>query len=189
MITEKTNVWRSGLSSLAKGLARVLPGSGPKKQSGSNGAFLAVFSAFATLSLLFTPNTTLAQDDEGPAQLTVSFGANAYTAIENGADAQVMISLDQPADRAVSIPLNTSPATGPYSIAFSTVDFDIGEQHRTIAVKATNDDKDRSNQTVTLSFGARPDGVSVGSPSSARVTLWDDDLKELELFPSARAPS
>ncbi len=180
MITEKTNVWRSGLSSLAKGLARVLPGSGPKKQSGSNGAFLAVFSAFATLSLLFTPNTTLAQDDP-PAQLTVSFGDSNYTAIENGADAQVMISLDQPADRAVSIPLNTSPATGPYSITFSTVDFDIGEQHRTIAVTATNDDKDRSNQTVTLSFGARPSGVSVGSPSSARVTLWDDDLKELEL--------
>ncbi len=181
MITEKTNVWRSGLSSLAKGLARVLPGSGPKKQSGSNGAFLAVFSAFATLSLLFTPNTTLAQDDEGPAALTVSFGADSYTAIENGADAQVMISLDQPADRAVSIPLNTSPATGPYSVAFSTVDFDVGEQHRTIAVTATNDDKDLNNQTVTLSFGARPAGVSVGTPSSARVTLWDDDLKALNI--------
>ena len=77
MITEKTNVWRSGLSSLAKGLARVLPGSGPKKQSGSNGICLAVFSAFATLSLLFTPNTTLAQD----AALTVSFGDSNYTAV------------------------------------------------------------------------------------------------------------
>ena len=180
MITEKTNDWRSGLSSLAKSLARVLPGSGPKKQSGSNGAFLAVFSAFATLSLLFTPNTTLGQDDEGPAALTVSFGAATYTAIENGADAQVMISLDQPADRSISIPLNTSPATGPFSVAFTHVDFAVGEQHRTIAVTA-NDDKDRNNQTVTLSFGTRPSGVSVGSPSSARVTLWDDDLKELTI--------
>ena len=181
MITEKTNVWRSGLSSLAKGLARVLPGSGLKKQTRNSGAYLAVFSAFATLSLLFTPNTTLAQEDPPPpANLTVAFGDSNYTAIENGADAQVMISLNQPADRSVSIPINTSPATGPYTIAFSHVVFDVGEQHRTIAVSA-NDDKDLTNQTVTLSLGTRPSGVSLGSPSSARVTLWDDDLKDLNI--------
>ena len=176
MITEKTNVWRSGLSSLAKGLARVLPGSGPKKQSGSNGAFLAVFSAFATLSLLFTPNTTLAQD----AALRVSFEESNYTAIENGADAMVTVTLDQPADRSVTIPITTSPAKGDFSLSLTHVAFAVGEDSRTIAVSASNDDN-TTDERVTLSFGALPTGVSRGSPSSAAVMLRDDDLKELVL--------
>ena len=176
MITEKTNDWRSGLSSLAKGLARVLPGSGLKKQSGSSGAYLAVFTAFATLSLLFTPNTTLAQD----AALRVSFEESNYTAIENGAAAMVTVTLDQPADRTVTIPITTNPAMGDFSLSLTHVAFAPGEDSRTISVTASDDDN-TADERVTLSFGTLPTGVSAGSPSSAAVMIRDDDLKQLVL--------
>ena len=174
MITEKTNVWRSGLSSLAKGLARVLPGSGLNKQSGSSGAYLAVFTAFATLSLLFTPNTTLGQDKA----LTVSFGESTYTAIENGAEAMVMVNLNEPADRTVTIPITTNPAKGDFSLSFTHVSFAAGEDSRMISVTAKDDDN-TADERVTLNFGTLPTDVSRGSPSSAAVTLRDDDLKPL----------
>ena len=180
MTTENTNVSRSGLSSLANSLARVLPGSGPKKQSGSSsGASLAIFSAFAALSLLFIPHNASAQGDT-PESLTISFGESSYTAIENGAKARIRISLDKPADRAVSVPINTSPATGDFSLSFSNADFAVGEQHRTLVVTAS-DDADINTESVSLSFGARPAGVSAGTPSSATVSLWDDDIKDLTI--------
>lgn len=189
MITEKTNDWRSGLSSLAKSLARVLPGSGPNKQSGSNGAFLAVFSAFATLSLLFTPNTTLGHPGltshnhphpltSHEKALTVSFGESTYTAIENGAEAMVTVNLNEPADRTVTIPITTNPAKGDFSLSFTHVSFAAGEDSRMISVTAKDDDN-TADERVTLNFGTLPTGVSRGSPSSAAVTLRDDDLKPL----------
>ena len=60
------------------------------------------------------------------------------------------------------------------------VAFAVGEDSRTIAVSANNDDN-TTDERVTLSLGALPTGVSRGSPSSAAVMLVDDDLKPLYL--------
>ncbi len=180
MIRNMNHYYHQGLNALSKGLARVLPRSGSRKQTGSSGAHLAVFSAFATLSLLFTPNATLAQD--APANLTASFGESTYTAIENGAAAMVTVNLDQPADRTVRIEISaTRPATteaGDYTVSATYVVFLEDEESRTITVTA-HDDSDTDNETVRLGFGSLPTGVGAGGPSSTTVTLRDDDLKPL----------
>ena len=52
---------------------------------------------------------TLVDDDR--AALRVSFGADAYTATENGTAATVTVTLDQDSDRALTIPIEVTGGT------------------------------------------------------------------------------
>ena len=118
--------------------------------------------------------TTVKLVDDDRAELTVSYGADSYTATENGTDATVTVSLSAVADREVRVPITTDPATGDFRLPVNEVVFAKDEQTKEITVEAT-DDADLEDETVELGFGTLPTNVSAGAQSTTTVNLVDDD--------------
>ena len=113
-------------------------------------------------------------------QVTVNFGAAAYTAAEGGAAAAVQVTLDKAPNRILNIAIAATPGggadTGDYSVSPTRALFGERDTVKEIIVTATNDDIDDDNETVTLTLGTPlPDGVSAGGTVSAVVTITDDD--------------
>ena len=130
---------------------------------------------------------TLVDDDR--AALRVSFGADAYTATENGTAATVTVTLDQDSDRALTISIGVTggtAATTDYGVSPTSVSFAAGDRTKTLTVTAT-DDADLADETVVLGFGALPPDVTEGTPATTTVTLVDDDQAGLTVSFEASA--
>ena len=132
--------------------------------------------ADVTAGTLDTTTVTLVDDDRLALTLTVAFGAAAYTATEGEADGvTVTVSLDQAANRPLTIPLKTDPASGDFTLSVTEVGFTVGEQSQTFTVTAT-DDADLDDETVMLRFGdLTRSAVTEGKPAEAMLTITDDD--------------
>ena len=111
----------------------------------------------------------------------LSFGAAAYTAIENGDAAIVEITLSPKSDQTVTVPIATAPATGDFLLSAREVVFAPGEQRKTITVAAAKEDASNADTTadsVTLTFPdyspANPVVTTAGGQASTIVTLADD---------------
>ena len=119
--------------------------------------------------------TVTITDDDDP-QVTVMFGADAYT-VPEGATQSVTVTLNADPERTVVIPLRTtdqgSASSSDYSVPTS-VTFDTGELLKTIAFTAAADMEDDDGESVLLSFGTLPSGVSEGTPAEATVSITDD---------------
>ena len=127
------------------------------------------------------PYETIEFLDEYLPDLTVRFGAEAYTAREGGAAAQVSIHLSEPVDvEPLDVRLSVQPgggATGDdYSVP-TVVTFAVGEQTKTIMVAATDDSDDDDGESVSLSFVNAPNDrlITGNGPSTATVALQDND--------------
>ena len=125
-----------------------------------------------------TAETTVTITDDDDPQVTVSFGADAYTVPEGGTQA-VTVTLSADPERTVVIPLTatdqgtTSPAD--YSVPLS-VTFNTGELSKTITFTATADTDDDDGESVLLGFGTSlPAGVSASGTVETTVTITDDD--------------
>ena len=133
------------------------------------------------------PQTTrvLLEDDDGVEPVTVSFGSATYTAMEGGAGATVRLDLDVAPGRSVTVPLTVTDGDGvtaaDYAGIPSGVTFGAQETSRTFTVTATDDAENEDPEIVQIGFGVRPNGVLAGSPSTATVTLEDDDGPAQEL--------
>ena len=125
--------------------------------------------------------TTVTLEDDDRAALSVSFGADAYTATEGGAAATVTVTLDQASDRALTIPLTTTPTSGDFTLSAASLSFAKGDRTKTVTVTATNDTLAEVNETVVLGFGTLPVDVAEGTPATTRVTLEDDDRTGLSV--------
>ena len=113
-------------------------------------------------------------------QVTVNFGAAAYTAAEGGAAATVQVTLDKAPNRILNIMITATPGndadTADYTVSPTRAVFGVSDTAKEITVTATDDNIDDDNETVTLTFGTPlPDGVSAGGTVSAVVTITDDD--------------
>ena len=121
--------------------------------------------------------TVALEDDDGPAVVTVSFGAATYTATEGGDAATVGVELDAAPGRAVTVPLTTDPAGGATSADYSgipaTVTFGADQTAQTFSVTATDDTDVDGGESVSIGFGALPAGVFAGRPAAAAVALAD----------------
>ena len=120
-------------------------------------------------------------DDDDPA-VTVAFDTDSHTATEGGDAATVRVRLSGDPERTVEIPLTRTPGTdvtdGDYSGVPESVTFNSREIEKRFTVRATDDDVDEDDETVTLGFGTGlPDGVTPGSPGRAAVTLRDNDQR------------
>ena len=112
--------------------------------------------------------------------LTVSYEASTYRATEGGAAETVTVSLSAAADRLLKIPIKVTPDSGTESTDYAvtglgtndTLSFARGASARSFSIKANQDD-DRDDERVTLSFGTLPSDVSAGTLASATVTLVD----------------
>ena len=108
----------------------------------------------------------------------VSFGGSAFT-VPEGSSVEVTINLSADPERSVTIPLTRTNQDGAsnddYSGVPDSVTFNSGETEKTFYFTATQDSVQEDGESVRLTFGALPDGVTTGSPDEATVLITDDD--------------
>ena len=123
-------------------------------------------------------------DDDAPATVTVSFEQGTYTVAEGGSVA-VKVKLDEDPERTVTIPITKAGQGGATSADYSGVPtgvtFNSGDTEKTITFAAAQDDANDDGESVKLTFGALPTGVSAGSTDEAVVNITDDDLPSVEV--------
>ena len=118
-----------------------------------------------------------------PLPAAVSFGAAAYS-VDEGATVVVTVSLSGAPGREVTVPVSAAGgggATAPgetgadWSGVPESVTFGATDTEQTFTVAATRDTADDDGETVVLTFGTLPPGVTKGTVSEATVTIVDDD--------------
>ena len=126
------------------------------------------------------PNTaTVAlEDNDGPKQVAVSFGAATYTATEGGSGATVRVELDAAPGRSVTVPLLVTYLGGAseadYTGIPASVTFGANETAKTFTVTAADDSADDGGESLSIGFGTLPASVSAGNPATATVSLADN---------------
>ena len=121
-------------------------------------------------------------------QVVVSFGATAYGAAEGGPAATVQVSLDKDPHRTVTIPLTAMPGGGAdfadYIVPTEVV-FNAGETTKDVTVTAVDDSVDDDGESVELTFGMLPNGVSEGTTARTVVQITDNDGQGIVLSPTS----
>ena len=145
-------------------------------------------SGYGTVNTADDVTVTVA--DDAPGSLTVKFGAAAYSVKEeDDADtpdvteneAEVTVTLDVDPKRTVNIPVNWSGQGGATAADFSgvptSVAFSRGETEKTLTFTAATDDVVDDGESVKLTFGTLPTGVTAGTPAEAVVSIDDTTRK------------
>ena len=112
--------------------------------------------------------------------LSVEFGSSSYTAAEGGDGTMVTVSLSRDPRREVTVPLQLTGVSGATHhdwTASTSVRFPPGELSKTISVTAVDDDVDDDGESLDISFGALPQGVTAGPVARTRVSFTDDDTR------------
>ena len=133
-------------------------------------------------------------DNDDPS-VTVSFGRAMYAAMEGGDAEMVRVTLIPAPEREVTVPITAQgrggASPGDYSGVPASVTFGPGETEKSFEVTAEEEDDRDRNESLTLAFGALPEGVTAGDPASADVMLLDNDAGEALIVmlgtPSARS--
>ena len=125
-----------------------------------------------------TNETTVSiTDDDAPA-VTVNFGPSSYTVDEAG-DVTITLTLSVDPERTVAIPITMTEQGGITSADYSgvpeSVTFDSGDTETTFTFTAEDDDIDDDRESVKLTFGTLPAGVSEGTTKETVVSITDDD--------------
>ena len=117
------------------------------------------------------------------AQVVATFGSGPYAA-EEGRSARVRVSLDKNPLRTVTIPLMAAPRDGAdpgdYTVPTEVV-FNAGETSKDVTVTAVDDSVDDDGESVELTFGGLPVGVSEGATTLAVVRITDNDGRGIAL--------
>ena len=121
----------------------------------------------------------------------VSFESASYEATEGGAGVSIGVSLSPVVSQAVRIPVVVSAdagtESGDYAVGGLTdgtvwLSFAAGVSSQSFTITA-HEDADSADETVTVSFGSLPSGVSaVGTTRQATVTLRDNDEDTEPMF-------
>ena len=117
------------------------------------------------------------------AQVVATFGSGPYAA-EEGRSARVRVSLDKNPLRTVTIPLMAAPRDGAdpgdYTVPTEVV-FNAGETSKDVTVTVIDDSVDDDGESVELTFGGLPVGVSEGATTLAVVRITDNDGRGIAL--------
>ena len=119
---------------------------------------------------------------QGSSTLAVSFGSATYAASEGGAGVSIGVGLSPSSSQPVHIPVvvaaDADTEAGDYTVSglsAGAVVFAAGASSASFTITA-NEDADRDDETVSVSFGTLPAGVvAVGTTRQATVTLRDND--------------
>ena len=127
-------------------------------------------------------------DDDVPA-VTVSFDKATYSVAESDDSStteveehkvSVKVKLSADPERTVTIPVNKAEQDGATSADYSGVPEDItfnsGDTEKTFTFTATADTVDDDGESVKLTFGTLPTGVSAGTVNQSVVSITDDDV-------------
>ena len=114
------------------------------------------------------------------ATLAVNYQSASYRVTEGGS-LSIRVTLSEPADRVLSIPITVANGTAEYGdyqvtgLNNNTLSISPGDSNRSFTFRALHE-SDRSNETVTLGFGNLPNKVTAGARNTATVRITDDDL-------------
>ena len=122
--------------------------------------------------------TVTIEDDDPEPVVTV-----ADTTVTEGGKAQVVISLDRPSAKDVTVSWSVTDGTagsGDHSgpSAPQTITFKAGETEKTVEVATLQDEVSEGDETFTVTL-SDPSGATLGQNSSAAVTIKDDDAKPI----------
>ena len=113
------------------------------------------------------------------ADLSVSYGQGTYTAAEGGS-ITVTVKLSVDPERTVTVPINHTPQGGATSADYSgvptSVTFNSGDTEKTFSFAAASDSVDDDGESVKLTFGTLPTGVTEGTTNESVVSITDDDV-------------
>ena len=127
-------------------------------------------------------STSVKATPQGSSTLAVSFGSATYAAQEGGAGVSIGVGLSPSSSQPVHIPVVVAADKGTepddYTVSglsAGAVVFAAGASSSSFTITA-NEDADRDDETVSVSFGTLPAGVvAVGTTRQATVTLRDND--------------
>lgn len=120
---------------------------------------------------------------------TVQFETPSYTVNENGGAAAIQVTLSRAAAFSITVNYATSDGTATtgsdYTANSGTLTFAPGETSKTINVAISNDSAFESSETVNLTLSnVTPGNISLGVPSSATLTILDEDQQPTVKFSS-----
>ena len=121
-------------------------------------------------------------DDDDPA-VTVSFEQDSYSVAE-GSTESIKLVLSADPERTVTIPILKANQNGASAADYSVpaqVVFNSGDTEKTIDFAAVDDSIDDDGESVELSLGTLPPGVTDGTHDSTVVSIVDDDTAGLTL--------
>ena len=136
-----------------------------------------------------TPNeTTVTITDDDDPSVEVSFASATYsveesddTTTEDVTENEVIVTVSLSADpeRTVTIPITKTDQGGATSADYSgvpaSVEFTSGQTSATFTFTATSDTVDDDGESVKLTFGTLPSGISEGTTNETTVSINDDD--------------
>ena len=138
---------------------------------------------FGTLPAKVTAGTTdeatvSITDDDKPASVTVNFDKASYSVAEGGT-VTVKLTLSEDPEMPVTVPLTKTGQGGATSSDYSgvpaSVTFNAGETEKEFTFRAEQDTEDDDGESVKLTFGTLPSGVTAGDDDEATVSITDDD--------------
>ena len=114
-----------------------------------------------------------------PSPGTISFEASSYSVAEDGTAASITLVRAGGSAGLVTVDValadGTAVAPGDYNGATQTVTFQDGETTKTITVPIVDDSVQESDETVSLSLANATGGATLGTQSTATLTITDDD--------------
>ena len=126
-----------------------------------------------------TNETTVSITDDDVPSVTVSYGAGSYS-VDEGSTTTITVTLSADPERTVTIPISKANQDGASSSDYSgvpaSVVFNSGETSKTFTFAATSDTVDDDGESVKLSFGTLPTGVTEGTTNETVVSITDDDV-------------
>ena len=112
-------------------------------------------------------------------QVTVEFAEEAY-AVDEGGTQEIEVTLSADPEREVVIPLNASGQDGAshqdFSGVYAWLRFGPGETSKTFSFFATQDFDVDDGESVIITFGGLPSGVSRGVQDTTTVDIIDDEF-------------
>jgi hypothetical protein len=115
----------------------------------------------------------------------LAFSSATYSVGENGGSATITVTRNNGSTGQVGVNYATSNGTATagsdYTAVNGTLTFAAGVTSQTFAVPIINDDIVEGNETVNLTLTNPTGGATLGSPSTATLTIADDDQGRITL--------
>jgi hypothetical protein len=118
-------------------------------------------------------------DNDVPQPGVLQFSTSAYSVIENQGTATITVTRTGGSNVPVSVSYATSDGTATagadYTATSGTLNFAIGETSKTFTIPILDDKLVEGNETVNLTLSSPTGGATLGTPTTAILTIVDDD--------------
>ena len=145
----------------------------------SFGLALSAVSGGASLGTPATATVTITEDDPVPPAGSLQFSAATYAVAENGASQVITVARSGGSYGTVTVDYTTSNGTATagsdYQAATGTLTFNDGVTSQTFSVPILDDVDYEGDETVNLGLSNAGGGASLGAPTSAVLSIIEDD--------------